>query len=454
MILCDFVFTMGDKMTGSVAIDILIGLFTLYFVMSTLSSAIVELISSVLALRSKMLLNFLEYQFYRTNYHDKWKWIESIKNIRENRKFALDPHKFYQIQGAKMPAALEIIQFKEKLLPSIKSENFAQALNVLIGFTEDVEVVIPVNKKREIENFNSIVQKSIDPKTTNVDLAGVVDELDKAKKDIDTELMEIKNEKGANERKSLLAELQKNLDTHVTNLDPLVAKLSNIDAITKAYDDLKKSFKAIDKIGTNPVDASIEDLKIIVNSLPPSRIKDVLINAIQQTGTNIKDVSAHVAQWFDGEMERISEIYRRRAQLFLFIVGLVVAVVLNVNTIDIADALAKNPSLREAVLQQEKTLITSSDPTKLSVEQALDQLNEMSLPIGRGRECSPTLDPTSANPKMPCPPSKDSIAIEVLGIFITAAAVALGAPFWFDLLKSVTARADSSKADAQTKGNT
>ena len=42
-------------MTGSAALDILIGLFTLYFVMSTLSSAFVELISNGLGLRAFMI---------------------------------------------------------------------------------------------------------------------------------------------------------------------------------------------------------------------------------------------------------------------------------------------------------------------------------------------------------------------------------------------------------------
>jgi len=68
-------------MTGSAALDILIGLFTLYFVMSTLSSAFVEIIANVLALRSKMLKSFLEFQFYRVVYQKQgniWQRFLSI----------------------------------------------------------------------------------------------------------------------------------------------------------------------------------------------------------------------------------------------------------------------------------------------------------------------------------------------------------------------------------------
>jgi hypothetical protein len=59
-----------------------------------------------------------------------------------------------------------------------------------------------------------------------------------------------------------------------------------------------------------------------------------------------------VEQWFDDAMDRASGWYKRSAQLWLGVVGLVLACLLNVDTISVATALWRDPTLRQSALEQ------------------------------------------------------------------------------------------------------
>ena len=57
-------------------------------------------------------------------------------------------------------------------------------------------------------------------------------------------------------------------------------------------------------------------------------------------------------QWFDDTMERCSGWYKKYTQFILLILGLLIAIVFNVNTIEIIGKLEKDPALRESIVQQ------------------------------------------------------------------------------------------------------
>lgn len=118
------------------------------------------------------------------------------------------------------------------------------------------------------------------------------------------------------------------------------------------------------------------------------------------------------ADWFDAVMERASSWYRRRAHAVAFGIGLALALAFNVDTIAIGRALWRDELLAEAA--------------RAAVEQggagAVDRLARIGLPLGWGPAGVPS-GPT---------------ALWLLGILVTAAAVAQGSPLWFDVLKRIT----------------
>jgi hypothetical protein len=152
-----------------------------------------------------------------------------------------------------------------------------------------------------------------------------------------------------------------------------------------------------------------------------------------------------VESWFDDAMERVSGWYRRRVQLVMWVLAIVVAFSLNVDTIRVADHLWKDKTVRAAVVARTENPPAGAQPIPVSdVAKNVDDLKELKLPIGWAAETSPD-------------GAWDwvlTVFLKLLGLTMTAAALTLGAPFWFDVLGKVarvrSAGARPAKAEAPT----
>ena len=56
--------------------------------------------------------------------------------------------------------------------------------------------------------------------------------------------------------------------------------------------------------------------------------------------------------WFNDAMDRLSGTYKRKAQLMAFIIGVILALILNVDSISVATSLWREPTLRQAIIAQ------------------------------------------------------------------------------------------------------
>jgi len=177
----------------------------------------------------------------------------------------------------------------------------------------------------------------------------------------------------------------------------------------------------------------------------------------------------NVEQWFDDTMDRAGGWYKRSTQLRLGIVGLVLAILLNVDVISLTTALWRDPTLRQSVLEQaQKYQLTSgSDQATISspeeAAQAIRNLNaelsqDWQLPIGwhsevyqlkTGQSC--VLLPQRVGDVWGIPSKSGCILVKdaspnqniglfgkLLGLILMAMAVSQGAPFWFDLLSKIS----------------
>jgi len=139
-------------------------------------------------------------------------------------------------------------------------------------------------------------------------------------------------------------------------------------------------------------------------------------------------IVADLEKWFDDTMDRLTGWYKRYVQLMLLALAVLVTVAFNVNTIHIAQELWREPVLQSVINQEasqpQKSIgyvssstrgqATTPEPLSTSLQQA------EALPIGWGTENRPT--------------GATEWELTVLGWLITIGALALGAPFWFDLL--------------------
>ncbi len=159
------------------------------------------------------------------------------------------------------------------------------------------------------------------------------------------------------------------------------------------------------------------------------QIETMVKGMIDRSNGDLKQIETALAAWFDNGMDRLSGVYKRRTQLVSFAIALLLAGVLNVDTIRIAHVLWDRPTLADDLKlspDAASKLCPAAGPCQLAAnaEEALKVLDQY-LPVG-------WWDPSAVIPRTP-----GQWASTLLGWLITAFATLFGAPFWFDTLQSV-----------------
>jgi hypothetical protein len=182
----------------------------------------------------------------------------------------------------------------------------------------------------------------------------------------------------------------------------------------------------LDSLDPNKPVVLVADVLQAAKTLPESNVKDAIVLAAESAGTDIDKLRHDVATWFDNAMDRLNGVYKRYMRWLSFGVGLALVVILNADTVNVASALWRDGAMRgeivtlagNAQLQGQNTL--AADLHHLS---SMD--NELRpFPFGwRGAHALPG----------------DALGVfaKILGLLITALAISLGAPFWFDLLSKI-----------------
>lgn len=210
-------------------------------------------------------------------------------------------------------------------------------------------------------------------------------------------------------------------------------------------------------------------------------IRGISANAFQEalkmvlfSANNAAEAVKKLEAWFDDGMNRASTLFREKLQKLSMVAAFVLVVILNIDTLAMTRAFWIDPTLREAVaasaaefIDQNPTPPTPSadpDATGEDANQVLqdnvndaratvNQLLSLSVPIGwswQEADCSSD----EANAQRICespnnlrnffnPSNPHWFALwvgKIIGLLASAIAAAQGAPFWFDLLRKLTAR--------------
>ncbi len=165
-----------------------------------------------------------------------------------------------------------------------------------------------------------------------------------------------------------------------------------------------------------------------IAAIPSPQLQTALTTLLRDAGGDATRFRRSVEKWYDDAMERVSGWYRRRVQLVLWVLAVLVVAVLNVDTIRMADQLWKDKTVRESVVATAQNVPASQQTPDLTrVAKDVGDLKQLKLPIGWSVESRPS-------------GGRDwivRIALKLVGLVLTAAALTLGAPFWFDLLGKV-----------------
>jgi hypothetical protein len=182
-------------------------------------------------------------------------------------------------------------------------------------------------------------------------------------------------------------------------------------------------------------------------------------------------------QWFDDTMERATGWYKRYTKAVLFIIGLLIAVIFNVDTVSITKKLSRDPKLREQVVQSANAFLAKQQQmgnqlqqmkgseTTIAYQNADSQykaLREKTNSLIHSADSLLHGDVANADELMALGwdnrfphLNKDQDWTCYLGWLITALAISLGAPFWFDLLnKLMRLRGSGTKIDSTDSATT
>jgi hypothetical protein len=163
-------------------------------------------------------------------------------------------------------------------------------------------------------------------------------------------------------------------------------------------------------------------------------LRSTLLNFIDTSQGNLDDARAKVEHWFDDTMERISGWYKRMAQKIIFVAGLALCFAINGDSLMVVKELWSDQALAHAVVAQANKQVqagTLADPNgqKQSLQDVVAEIRDINAPpIGWARN-------TKDIRVFPAEPW--GTAFKLFGILLTAFAITLGAPFWFDLLNTI-----------------
>jgi hypothetical protein len=203
------------------------------------------------------------------------------------------------------------------------------------------------------------------------------------------------------------------------------------------------------------------DVERAVTALPDSRIRDALLASLMEAKGDLSALRTSIATWFDDSMDRLSGAYKRQIKWISMLIGLMIAILFNANTFEVATTLWNDPGRRASVVQAATNLrqaesssasLTGQSVNEEDVKKSIQKTENTlrSLPIGW--HC----DTASANWLWICATTSAPLITlpQVLGWLLTAAALTLGAPFWFDLLSKFInlrgAGAKPQRADEKT----
>ena len=180
----------------------------------------------------------------------------------------------------------------------------------------------------------------------------------------------------------------------------------------------------------------LDDVRQAINNLPPSPTRQALMSLVADTEKDLDDFQLKVEGWFNDSMDRASGWYKKRAQNILLAIALVMTVLLNVDTIKLAQSLWTNPVARQATEQLAQQYVDANkgglkpSPSPANSTQALADLSSQAKQITEWTQQLPF--PFGWHEK---PPMQPLFWLETLtGWLITTLALSLGAPFWFDTL--------------------
>jgi hypothetical protein len=231
--------------------------------------------------------------------------------------------------------------------------------------------------------------------------------------------------------------------TNPLDTDPVIAQVMNhplISALSSkghqvSYIPSRQFAVVLLDVVAHDLDSTAPDyvsqFRAAVTKMSNTHLRDALLALIDQSANDVQALRRNLEDWFNDAMDRVSGWYKRTSAKILLVIGLILALIINADSLGVAHLLWVSPATREAVVAAAQSYVnklptpapTNATPTPFepqaeSLAKDLTTLQTARLPLGW----------------MGWPTTAAEWLRELAGIVITTLLVSLGAPFWFDVL--------------------
>ncbi|MBE9040544.1 hypothetical protein IQ235_07060 [Oscillatoriales cyanobacterium LEGE 11467] len=485
-------------------VDIAIGLVFMYLILSLLASEIQELITTLLQWRAEHLKNSIEIMLASGQVSPNAKEIKSLTdklyhhplisslNQEAKGRLALGFRKFanffislyYRLTGSENPfkndssgpSYIPAEAFATTLIDTFKLKEIGQAVTLarLEDFKQQqIKDILKTLKAIELsDSARSIVTQELE--SVEQDWQGIINDFGTRRVNLPKSLDRM------NQRLEIfVSNCQNYIEQPETYLNAFIYRVQHLQ--DKNYSETERSVliqslkpsmnEVVEMIQNKPkmyseLQRAIEDknspshqgISDVIESLPelPAPVKHSLAalgTRIQSQKESIEDevseLQLQIESWFDASMTRSSGVYKRNARGIAVLIGIIVAVATNADSLYITESLSKNSVLRAAITENAGQFVardsqpTSADFKKLSQE-VKESLDEASLPLGW--RANLVTEQALENKGWPLPYLK-----RLVGWAISGLAISMGASFWYDLLgKVVNVRNSGSRSSSRS----
>jgi len=427
-------------MSITILLNVLLGLFLTWSLLSLFSMQIQEWIAASLKWRSRMLEKSLEKMLTDSTLVDQFYNHPLIRSLYTGKN------------NDNKPSYIPASQFSQAMIDILSATGteaslIQQQLYKLYSETQRLPKKKRIDARWRISLMLGMIRKAL---VSEAGEEASTEILDTVKNDLLTLGQDIPR-------------IQQSVDSLFDNIR--VQKQQINDALVKlSFTPDTSNDETITRIRAGVTALSIthpqlkQTLYAILNSMPQST---------WQKENELELIRNNIEEWFNNAMNRLTGWYKRRCLITTLIVGILLSIIVNVDSINLVNRLWKEPDLRIAILSKIENILTQNDTTTIGFGQLLamqQQFSEISLPIGWIGLPVSTIGEQVTNLPETCTPFRlqeneiygflisgecypiinspqvtdlTGWLIKLAGILISGAAASPGASFWFDLLKKI-----------------
>ncbi len=328
-------------MTGSVALDVVIGLVFIYLLYSLLATVICEIIATYWGLRARNLLYAIGRMLEDSPSQSETKVLALLRQIKDDAIRLFDTPEgpascvFYRLPVIKYLARNT---FHSK--PSyITRQTFSKALFEIFRHYGGHQATSDLEKIRNVLNgsleHNGVLKLIRDEIAKKTEIANAQTESTPSYEEVYDAIVAItKAQEGA------------------LPADPTQSKL---------YKKIRKLLKkpARNKDQKKAIVYEIDEMLNLFGHETRSHLRSLL----KDSNDDLLKFRLHLEQWFDDTMDRAAGWYKQRIQFLLLFIGMAFAVFFNANTVDIVRKLSVDKDARDKMVQVASDYL--NDPNRI-----------------------------------------------------------------------------------------